>query len=75
MICVKWNLVKLCPCDDPLVVLDFSLLEIWESPQPKLCMFIKFIYPTVACSIVGQRSYLARPSGLLDPVGWERGDL
>lgn len=75
VVCAKGNLVRLCLCNDPLLVFDFSLLKVWKSPQPKLCMYITLIYPTVACSIVDLRSYSARPFGLLDPVGWEKGDL
>lgn len=54
-----------CACVVIVLVLDFSLLEISESPRPKLCL-IKLICPTVACSILGlsQAFLVMRPNWL-----------
>lgn len=64
-VCAKLKLVRLCLCNG---LLDFSLLEIWECPWPKWWTSINLIYPTVTC-------FLWAHYALLDPVGWERGDL
>lgn len=38
VVCAKLCVARLHLCNDPQLVLDFSMLEIWESLYPRLCM-------------------------------------
>lgn len=48
------------------------MLEIWESPQPKQCTFIKLSH--IGLFHCGPKILLSQAL-LLDPVGWVKGDL
>lgn len=43
VVCAKLCVARLCLCNDPQLVFDSSMLEIWVSLYPGLCMLFFFL--------------------------------